>query len=276
MAVHPGRRPLGESQLKAAQELVTGLDANLTEVQIIANDGAVLRGWSILPRHGNSNSVILLHGLSDNRFGMIGYAELLVSHGYGVLMPDSRAHGQSGGTFATYGLNEKNDIQQWVTWMHHSQDPNCIYGFGESMGAALILQALQTQPHFCAVAAESPFSSFREIAYDRVGQFFRAGPWVGRFVMRPTVEISFAYARWKYGLDLASISPEDDIGKSTVPVLLIHGIIDSNIPLRHSLRIQARNPGVALWQVPNADHCGAINADPDQFTARLLNWFRPH
>ena len=143
------------------------------------------------------------------------------------------------------------------------------------MGAALILQALQTEPHFCAVAAESPFSNFREIAYDRVGQFFSAGPWVGRFIIRPTVEISFAYARWKYGLDLASISPEEAIAKSTVPVLLIHGMIDSNIPLRHSLRIKARNPRVVLWQVPNADHCGALNADPTQFATRLLGWFHP-
>jgi uncharacterized protein len=62
----------------------------------LAKDGAVLRAWRLLPHRGNGKSVILLHGLSDNRMGMIGYAELVLSHGYGILMPDSRAHGQSG------------------------------------------------------------------------------------------------------------------------------------------------------------------------------------
>lgn len=42
--------------------------------------------------------------------GMIGYAELLLTRGSAVLMPDSRAHGQSGGALATYGLLEKDDI----------------------------------------------------------------------------------------------------------------------------------------------------------------------
>ena len=48
------------------------------------------------------------------------------------------------------------------------------------MGAAQLLQSLDTHPHFCAVAAESPFANFREIAYDRMGQPFHLGPWVGR------------------------------------------------------------------------------------------------
>lgn len=50
--------------------------------------------------------MILLHGLSDNRLGMIGYAELLLSHGFSVVMPDARAHGTSGSQLATYGLLE--------------------------------------------------------------------------------------------------------------------------------------------------------------------------
>jgi pimeloyl-ACP methyl ester carboxylesterase len=219
-------------------------------------------------------SFILLHGLSDNRMGMIGYAELLLSHGYGVLMPDSRAHGQSGGTVATYGLLEKDAIEQWVVWVHARQHPRCVYGFGESMGAAQLLQTLELHPGLCAVAAESPFSNFREIAYDRVGQFFHGGSWIGRVLFRPTVEVALVYANWKYGFDFRRISPEDSVSKSQVPVFLIHGVIDRNIPVRHSERIRARNPRVMLWEVPNADHCGAISSDPDRFVVKLIAWFR--
>ena len=38
---------------------------------------------------------------------MVGYAELLLAHGFTVLLPDARAHGASGGSLATYGLLER-------------------------------------------------------------------------------------------------------------------------------------------------------------------------
>jgi len=141
------------------------------------------------------------------------------------------------------------------------------------MGAAELLQSLAVEPRFCAVAAESSFSSFREIAYDRMGQPFHLGPWFGRTIFRPVVEFAFLYARWKYKLDMQQVSPEDSVAATKVPVFLIHGQIDSNIPLRHSLIIRARNSRAVLWEVPNADHCGAINAAPQEFQQRLLAWF---
>jgi pimeloyl-ACP methyl ester carboxylesterase len=141
------------------------------------------------------------------------------------------------------------------------------------MGAAQLLQSLAVEPRFCAVIAESSFSNFREIAYDRMGQPFHLGPWLGRTLLRPIVEFAFLDARWKYRVNMQQVSPEDIVAATKVPVLLIHGQIDSNIPLRHSLRIEARNPHLILWQVPNADHCGAIATAPEEFQQRLLAWF---
>ncbi len=54
-----------------------------------------LRAWLLTPNQANANAVILLHGLSDNRVGMTGYAELLLNHHYTILQPDARAHGAS-------------------------------------------------------------------------------------------------------------------------------------------------------------------------------------
>jgi uncharacterized protein len=272
--LRPDRRPLGEDEIAAAQQTVRALNAELEDVSITTPDGAVLRAWLIRPLHGNGNATILLHGLGDNRLGTSGYAQLLLAHGFTVLMPDARAHGASGGELATYGLLERNDIRQWFDFLQAKEHPTCVYGFGESMGAAQLLQSLETGIHFCAVAAESPFANFREIAYDRMGQPFHLGPWVGRTVLRPLVESAFLRARWKYGLDMRKISPEDSIAASSVPVLLIHGQEDSNIPVRHSRLIHARNPYTQLWEVPGADHCGAISTAPQEFENKLLGWFR--
>lgn len=141
------------------------------------------------------------------------------------------------------------------------------------MGAAALLQSLAAGARFCGVVAESSFSTFREIAYDRMGQPFHLGPWLGRTVLRPLVEVAFVRARWKYGLDMDHVSPEASIAQTNIPVLLIHGESDSNIPVRHSLRMHEINPRTVLWEVPGAEHCGAVSLQPAKFETTVVKWF---
>src|SRR6185312_2785227 len=61
--------------------------AVLSEAEIIAADGAELRAWSIQPHRGHGSTVILLHGQGDNRAGMLGPADILLRHGYSVVIP---------------------------------------------------------------------------------------------------------------------------------------------------------------------------------------------
>jgi pimeloyl-ACP methyl ester carboxylesterase len=168
---------------------------------------------------------------------------------------------------------ERYDIAQWVQFLRGETKPGCVYGIGESMGAAQLLQSLKAGAGFCSVIAESSFSNFREIAYDRMGQPFHLGPWVGRTVLWPMVEAAFLRARWKYGLDMESISPEDAVATVHVPVLLIHGQVDSNIPIRHSRRIHERDPDTMFWEVPGAEHCGALSVAPEHFQKLIVGWF---
>jgi alpha-beta hydrolase superfamily lysophospholipase len=281
VTLHPGRHLESPGDETQAREIARRHDSELTDVAIPAQDGAILRAWSIRPDSSNGNAVILLHGLADNRVGMTGYAELLLSRGFSVLMPDARAHGTSGGNLATFGLLESEDTHRWINWLEQDRleqndHPECIFGLGESMGAALLLQSLRSETRFCAVAAESPFASFREIGYDRIGQFFHTGPWLGRTVLHPIIEFAFVYAKWKYNLDFEQVSPENVVAATKVPVFLIHGQSDSNIPVRHSRLIAARNPAVTLWEVPHTDHCGAIGTNPGEFSEKLIRWFGSH
>jgi uncharacterized protein len=272
--LHPGRRELTDDDVAGARDAIRAMHAELSEVSIRAGDGVVLRGWRLRPAQGNGDAALVLHGLGDNRLGSAGYAPLLLAHGFAVLMPDARGHGASGGELVTYGLMERNDIRRWVEFLSADTGAHCVYGMGESMGAAELLESLAAGARFCAVVAESGFASFREIAYDRMGQPFGLGPWVGRTVLRPLVEIAFLRARWKYKLNMEQVSPVDAVARTSVPVLLIHGAVDSNIPLRHSRAMHAVNPQTALWVVPGADHCGAMSRAPSEFERRVLEWFQ--
>lgn len=61
-----------------------------------------------------------------------------------------------------------------------------------------------------------------------------------------------------------------------MPIFLIAGLADDNIPYQQSERIYAHSPAhIVLWEVPNAGHCGALNAAGQMFT-RVLGWFRSH
>jgi hypothetical protein len=232
------------------------------------------------PLHGNGDAVILLHGVADNREGMLGNADLLLGHGYAVLLPDARGHGVSGGELATYGVKEAGDIRRWFDWIQLTESPRCIDGLGESMGAAQLLQSLRTTPGFCAVVAESSFASFREASYDRLGEKLHAGAWAGRTLLRPAVEAGLLYAQWKYGVDFEQASPENVVAASQVPVLLIHGKRDTNLPPRHSEMIRSRSggriPAVVLWEPAGAGHCGAAGAEPAEFERRVIGWFESH
>ena len=275
-ALHPAGKPFTSADENEGRAWAEDENASLDQVSITAEDGVILRGWELRPQNANGKVVILLHGLRDNRLGMRDYGDIFLLHGYGVLVPDARAHGASGGNLATYGLLEKEDIHLWIDWLVAREHPSCVYGFGESMGAAQVLQAIKTEKCFCAVAAEGSFSTFRETAYDRVGQRFRTGPWLGRTILWPVVESAFLYVRLRYGLDIGQVSPEDAVAVSRVPVLLIHGQTDMNIPIRHSRRIAARNRSVALWELPNTGHSNAIDTSPNELDRILIEWFGSH
>jgi pimeloyl-ACP methyl ester carboxylesterase len=199
-----------------------------------------------------------------------------VTLGDSVLIPDARAQGNSTG-LASYGLMESDDIHRWVDWIETVQHPRCMFGLGESMGAAQLLQSLPKEPRFCAVVAESSFATFREVAYARFGRPLHTGPWIGRTFFRSTVDVGFLYVRLRYGLNMEDASPERAVAGTRVPVLLIHGLRDRNIPPYHSDLIQAKNPSaIVVWKVPGAVHTGAHKVAPEEFERRVLQWFANH
>jgi len=278
LQLHPWRRLIPQSEQAAASALASArYGTKLENVEITARDGIILKAWYARARVTNGRDVLMLHGVADNREGVANFAAMLLNRGYGVLLPDSRAHGESGGTLATYGLRESDDIHRWVDWLYSGRHSKCVYGFGESMGAALVLDSLTAEDRFCAIVAESPFSTFRSVAYERAALYVRAPTWVGRTLLRLPVEVGMDYAKLRYHLDFDGDSPADAVSHSSTPVLLIHGTDDINILPHHSELIAAQSPThVKLWEVPGAAHCGASSTHPEMFWDKVLAWFDSH
>jgi uncharacterized protein len=272
------RRPLRHRQ-EVAAFVRRHFQAELREVSIQAADGVALEGWYVRPRDFNGGAVILLHGITDNREGVAGYGKLFLDHGYAVLLPDARRHGESGGEFATYGLRETDDVHRWVNWLYAGElsSSQCVYGFGESYGAALMLQSLAVEPRYCGVVVESSFSTAREMSYERVSGPLHLQPWFGKTLGLPVIGSAVLYARARYGIDLLQPSPLQALEHSSVPVLLIHGARDRSISPRHAMILAKADPDHAqLWLVPNAGHTMAWAASHQEFEDRVLGWFSLH
>lgn len=269
LAVHPGRRPLDPT---VSQQLGVPVE----NVSITAPDGAVLKAWFAQPDHPNGAAVILLHGVADNRQGVVGFGAMFLRHGYAVLLPDSRAHGESGGALPTYGVLERDDVRRWAAWLH-PQAAGCEYLFGESMGAAIAIQVSAVTPGICGIAVESAFATFREIANDRIAQMARAGLWFPETVGALPREEALLYIEVRYREDLADASPLQAIRQTRVPALLICGTADANIPMRHSVELyRAGRSHSELWIVEGADHTSAVSVNPAEYERRVVGWFDTH
>jgi len=145
------------------------------------------------------------------------------------------------------------------------------------MGAAILLQSLGDDHRFCAAVAESSFVSFRQVADIRVGQFTHTGPWFGETFARPIINAAFGYVRFRYGVDLQRANPIEGITRTCTPVLLIHGLADSNIPPSSSIELHdAALDTTELWLVRGAGHCGASAVAKEQFDNSVLSWFGAH
>lgn len=265
------RRPQPDSRIADNIAAVSG--ASWQPAQITAADGLPLRGWFFLPHQLNGSAAILLHGVADSRRGVWTQANILLQRGFSVLMPDSRGHGSSGGTLVGYGVFEAEDVHRWAEWLLARTPSARLYGLGESMGAAILLQSLRVEPRFRAVVAECPFATFHEVAFDRLHQY--SG--LPEFALWPVVTGGELYARERYGIDLRRASPAAVVAKTRTPILLIHGDRDTNIPPRHSRELHALNPqATALWIVPGAIHVAAVVAAPEEYRSRVLSWFSDH
>ena len=271
-----GGNLLAEVALRPDRRLPSPYTPPMPTVEVQARDGARLKAWFISPPAATGACVIVLHGIADSRESSLGFARLFTEHGYSVLLPDSRGHGESEGKVVTYGILEADDVHRWVNLLFASQGCTKVFGLGESLGAGILLESLPVEPRFRAVVAESPFASLDRIARDRVAALLPLPSPIALPISRSLVESAILYSRHKYGIDPDAASPEDAVLRTQTPILLIHGLEDRKTPPEHSKILASRNPKIELWLVPGAGHTAAWAAAPDEFPRRVLAWFASH
>ncbi len=236
------------------------------DLQLDTEDGVRLAAWYVPPPR--RTTLILVHGLGANRADLLPLARAFVGRGYGLLLLDLRAHGESGGRASTLGLHEVRDVSAAVRYLQQRPevDPDRIGIYGQSLGAAVAIMAGAELTALRAVVADSGFASVEWLVRHQFGAFSRLPAGLAPLV----VEIG----RWQTGVDVAQVAPVRHIGRiSPRPVMIVHGELDDVMLVENALLLAdaAREPK-EVWIAPGVHHAGAYGADPDRYLDRVAGF----
>jgi len=247
-------------------EANTGI--NFRKVQFTTEDHLRLTGWYVPPK--NRSTIILQHGWHANSSSMREPALMLIHHGYGVLLFDFRAQGQSEGETISLGLNETQDTDAAVKFVLEQGDTDAdkIGLLGNSMGAATAIMATANNPAIHALAVEG---SFAEVS-DEV----EVGIQVKTSLPPKPLDALFIWiAEHQTGLHLDQVAPIKHIAKiSPRPILIIHGANDQRVFPESAQRLfDAAGQPKQLWLVADAAHIAAVTTAPTEYEQRIINFF---
>jgi pimeloyl-ACP methyl ester carboxylesterase len=226
-----------------------GLSAE--DLWVEAEPGVWLCGWHVeTKRTPARGTIVLLHGHGSCKESMLGLAQAFSERGYNCLLYDSRAHGQSGGRFCTYGYYERRDVSRVLDEGERRYGPlGPVAIFGNSLGGAVALQTLPIDSRIrCGVVASS-FATLREIIHDYM-EHYSGVP----FFFISNLGLTRAAQIAHFVVD--RVSPEAAAGYIQQPVLLAHGTNDHWIAFRYGERIarHLKSPGSIWYPVTGADH----------------------
>lgn len=237
------------------------------DVQLVTEDGLRLAAWYVPSR--NRAALLVLHGLGGNRSGDLPMVRDLAELGYGLLVLDLRAHGDSGGTVSTLSFHEVRDVRSATRYLQGRAevDPERIGVWGASLGAATAIMAAAEMPELKAVAADSSFASVEWLVQQQFQNLDNVPVWLAPVVV--------TMGSWQTGVNAADIAPARRIGRiSPRPVMIMHGELDELFLVENAtLLAQAAGEPKVVWIGAGIPHTGLYAADPKTYVQRLGAFF---
>jgi pimeloyl-ACP methyl ester carboxylesterase len=252
------------SKRRRVQGTPETLGLRYDDVQFRAPDMTVLRGWFI-ESPGARAVVVMVHGdegtRADSDVGLLRLQRAYLRNGFHVFAFDLRGRGESAGVRDRLGSAEQLDLETAVAYVRRrtSNLPVVIHGFG--LGASLALQAAADGLEPRAIIADTAFTTAREQL---------------RYRWRRLPGFLFASTCWMahrlYGADVDVLRPIEAMPHIDVPLLLIHGALDQEVPVAnaHNLMAASLSGTAQLWVVPEAGHLQSYRLASDEYLRNCL------
>ncbi len=200
----------------------------LEKVSVTARDGITLRGHYLASQNPGKRLVICLHGYTSN--GLSNYcamAQFYQNLGFDLLIVDHRAHGQSDGDYAGFGILDRFDCLKWIEFaVRRFGDDVQILLHGISMGASTALMTLGFEHlpvQVKAVVSDCAFTSPHDVFAHVIKRDYKMPEF-------PLMNFCDVLSNKKAGYGFRDYSTLAALEKTNRPVLLIHGEKDNFVP----------------------------------------------
>ncbi len=214
--------------------------------------------------------VICFHGYTgEGLSNHMAIADYFLKHGYAMLLPDARAHGESEGEYIGFGCLDRKDALGWIDWaIHECGEDVKIMLHGTSMGGATVLMTsgLDLPDNVKGIVSDCGFTSPKEVFTYVLNNMYHlpAFPAIWGADL-----INKKYAG--YGMDECNARRE--VSKAKVPILFIHGSADTFVPcsMCHEIYENCRSPK-QKFIVEGAGHAESYYKDMEAYE-RVLTEF---
>jgi dipeptidyl aminopeptidase/acylaminoacyl peptidase len=234
----------------------------IERISLKTADGLSLRGW--FAPGSRRAAVVFVHGGGGNRLQLLPEARVLAAHGYGFLVYDSRACGDSDGDLVTWGDRERLDVRAAVDFLavRPDVDQARIGALGFSIGASSIVVEAADDPRVRAVVLYATWSSLEDEMRQNRAKY-------GFLSWAPVL-----FAMRRYGVDVDAIRPIDLVSRlAPRALLMIAGENDRDTPIDVMQRVfRAASAPKELWVEPGAGHGGYLAAAPAEYESRLTTF----
>lgn len=196
------------------------------DVYCQSEDGLRLHA-TYIPREGSKKLVICFHGYTSE--GMKDYGALsnfYLKRGFGLLLVDARAHGQSEGKYIGFGCLDRQDALHWIAWaIKECGEDVKIMMHGISMGGATVLMAsgLKLPAQVKGIVSDCGFTSPKDVFTHVLHSMYHLPAF-------PVMQIADYVNRKKAGYGMDECNAAREVRKATVPILMIHGDADTFVP----------------------------------------------
>lgn len=244
-------------------------------------DRVTIVAWKVPADPGNDNGglAVLAHGYADAKVGALAWAPLFRSMGYTLLLPDLRAHGESGGNCTTGGVREADDLALLIDRVRGAEPGRYTHLalFGASLGASAVAR-LASEPGLAGsteglrgVVLDSPVASFTRGALAHARLLAMPGGWL----VRPAV----AWASRRAGVDLDTAAVAQTLPRLRVAAMVVLPESDAYLTpedatgLESACTALAAREGRTTVYRPSCPHLLGFATDPGEYAARVRRLF---